>query len=115
MREYFGGTRIDRQRFLESAKRARLVVLLLHQPARFVLRRPEALVLLDRLGPDFVEDEIELLIQLVPPRVLAARQTDQEQFVWIGDVLVHVAAGGVGLDEPAKLLARGLDLAAIAH
>ncbi len=73
------------------------------QDAGLVLGRPEVLVVLDGVGVDVGEDELELIGQVVHAGVLGPGQADQQQLIGVLDVVVGVAAFGVGADKPALL------------
>ena len=98
----------------KAGERLAAVVLLQQQHAGLVLGRPVVLVGLEGVAVDVVEDELELVGEVVPAGVLAAGQADEQELVGVLDVVVLVAAVGVGADEPAELGVGLLEVAAVA-
>ncbi len=113
-REYFRRAWVECQSSAVGALGRGLVVFLLEDAARLVLRGPEALVFLQGIGVEIADQKIELIGKMMVAGVFGRRPADQEQLVRIGDLLVLVGALAVGADEPAEGVVGLGEVAAIA-
>ncbi len=94
------------QRGLKLAGRVALVVLLHEEHPRLVVRRPVVRVVLQRVGVQLVDQEIELLGLAVPPRRLGGGQADPAQRLRGRHVVVVVV-----MHQPGVAAARLVQLA----
>ncbi len=102
-----GRLRIELQGGLELAGGVGLVVLLQEEQPGLVMRRPTGRIELQGVGIQLVDEEVELVGEAAPPRILGGGQTDPaERFGLLHVVIV------VEIDQP-MIAALGLLQAAL--